>query len=105
MVSAARSYCLLIGWLHFLLWLGPVVAVSVPPPPALCLDPPCPATMHKHVCSSVFCVGPNADMLPTTNHGHMPLPFSSEAYNIMWKNKRVQVRKMAFSVKVGDLSL
>lgn len=30
--------------------------------------------MHKRVCSNVFCVGPTADMLPITNHGHLPAP-------------------------------
>lgn len=41
----------------------------------VCVPTPCaPPTMHKHVCSSVFCVGPTADMLPITNHGPLPAP-------------------------------
>lgn len=56
--------------------------------------------VHRCVCSVVLCVGPTylLIMLSITNHGPCLLPFSSEAYNILWKNKRVQVRKITLSI-------
>lgn len=59
-----------------------------------------PPIVHRCVCSVVLCVGPTylLIMLSITNHGPCLLPFSSEAYNILWKNKRVQVRKITLSI-------
>lgn len=78
------------------LCLEPAAAASSPP---TCdgFGSCCPPLLHGRFYSSVLYVDPTSDHFSITNHGHLPLPFSSEAYNILWKNKRVQVRKMTLS--------
>lgn len=92
-----HSHCLLISWL-FILWFEPIVDVSVSPNPVPCLDPtavPSCINVHAWVC---FVLVPLLTCFQSLITGICPLPFSSEAYNILWKNKRVQVRKMTFSI-------
>ncbi len=48
-------------------------------------------TMHEVLCAPMSCVSLWACDMSITNPG--ACPFSPEAYNILWKNKRVQVRK------------
>lgn len=47
--------------------------------------------MHEVLCAPMSCVSLWACDMSITNPG--ACPFSPEAYNILWKNKRVQVRK------------
>ncbi|XP_047198399.1 Golgi-specific brefeldin A-resistance guanine nucleotide exchange factor 1 isoform X7 [Hippoglossus stenolepis] len=52
-----------------------------------------PTIKRKHVCLSVLV--PLLTCYPSLITGTCPLPFSSEAYNILWKNKRVQLKMRA----------
>lgn len=94
-----HSLCLFISWLLILLWL---VAVSASSNPVTFLGPtslPLCITMYAQVC---YVLVPLLTCYPSLIMGTCPLPFSSEAYNILWKNKRVQVRKITSSIKAGE---